>query len=40
MVHVKTILKKLAASNRTQAAMMALDLGLAHRIADSLPRKW
>ena len=39
-VHVKTILKKLAASNRTQAAMMALDLGLAHRAAEPLPRKW
>ena len=32
-VHVKTILKKLAASNRTQAAMMALDMGLARRTA-------
>jgi two-component system, NarL family, nitrate/nitrite response regulator NarL len=30
-VHVKTILKKLAASNRTQAAMLALDMGLARR---------
>ena len=30
-VHVKTILKKLAASNRTQAAMMARDMGLARR---------
>lgn len=30
-VHVKTILKKLAASNRTQAAMMALDMGFARR---------
>ena len=39
-VHVKTILKKLAASNRTQAAMMALDLGLAHRTGEPLPRKW
>ena len=39
-VHVKTILKKLAASNRTQAAMMALELGLAHRAPEPLPRKW
>jgi Response regulator containing a CheY-like receiver domain and an HTH DNA-binding domain len=30
-VHVKTILKKLRASNRTQAAMLALDMGLARR---------
>jgi len=30
-VHVKTILKKLPASNRTQAAMLALELGLARR---------
>ena len=30
-VHVKTILKKLSAANRTQAAMLALELGLARR---------
>jgi two-component system nitrate/nitrite response regulator NarL len=30
-VHVKTILKKLPAANRTQAAMLALELGLARR---------
>ena len=30
-VHVKTILKKLPASNRTQAAMLALEMGLARR---------
>jgi len=30
-VHVKTILKKLPASNRTHAAMLALEMGLARR---------
>jgi len=34
-VHVKTILKKLPAANRTHAAMLALELGLAQR--DRLP---
>ncbi|HEY8017009.1 MAG TPA: response regulator transcription factor [Dongiaceae bacterium] len=33
-VHVKTILKKLPASNRTHAAMLALEMGLARRPAD------
>jgi DNA-binding NarL/FixJ family response regulator len=33
-VHVKTILKKLPASNRTQAAMLALEMGLARRPGD------
>ena len=30
-VHVKTILKKLSASNRTQAARIAIEMGLAQR---------
>jgi DNA-binding NarL/FixJ family response regulator len=30
-VHVKTILKKLAATNRTQAAMLAVEMGWARR---------
>jgi DNA-binding NarL/FixJ family response regulator len=33
-VHVKTILKKLPASNRTHAAMLALEMGIARRPAD------
>lgn len=31
-VHVKTILKKLAATNRTQAAMFAVEMGWARRL--------
>jgi two-component system nitrate/nitrite response regulator NarL len=31
-VHVKTILKKLAATNRTQAAMLAMEMGWARRL--------
>jgi two-component system nitrate/nitrite response regulator NarL len=31
-VHVKTILKKLAATNRTQAAMLAVEMGWARRL--------
>jgi two-component system, NarL family, nitrate/nitrite response regulator NarL len=31
-VHVKTILKKLAAANRTQAAMLAVEMGWARRL--------
>jgi len=31
-VHVKTILKKLAATNRTQAAMLAVEMGWARRM--------
>ncbi len=31
-VHVKTILKKLAATNRTQAAMLAFEMGWAQRL--------
>ncbi len=33
-VHVKTILKKLPAANRTHAAMLALEMGIARRPAD------
>jgi two-component system nitrate/nitrite response regulator NarL len=38
-VHMKTILKKLAAANRTQAAMLAVEMGWPHRLDASLPAR-
>ncbi len=38
-VHVKTILRKLAASNRTHAALLAREMGFADRSQESYPER-